>query len=89
MRDTIIDTGDIVRHGPTGEEWTVAMVEGDRLSWCGWPEGSANLSDCTLEYKATAEQQLQLLREMSKIDGLDHRGRYARRRLAEILEARD
>ena len=34
-----IDTGDTVKHGPTGETWVVAYVQGDRLAWCGWPEG--------------------------------------------------
>lgn len=78
-----IDTGDIVRHGPTGEEWVVALVDGSRLSWCGWPEGYADLADCALVRKATPQQRLQLLREMAQVDGLDHRARYARRRLAE------
>lgn len=36
-----IDTGDTVKHKPTGEEWLVAGVKGDRLMWCGWPEGWA------------------------------------------------
>ncbi len=49
----VIDTGDIVLHGPTEERWVVACVQGDRLSWVGWPEGTALLSDCTLVEKAT------------------------------------
>jgi hypothetical protein len=42
---TTIDTADHVLHGPSGETWVVAYVEGDRLAWCGWPEGEAKLAD--------------------------------------------
>jgi hypothetical protein len=75
-----IDTCDTVHHRPTGESWVVAYVRGDRLAWCGWPEGLAALSDCILTAKATPEQRDKLLREMAKnTDGA--RGRYARYRL--------
>ena len=57
-----IDTGDTVRHDPTGEKWIVAYVRGDRLAWCGWPEGEAALSDCTLITKATPDERDELLR---------------------------
>ena len=76
-----IDTGDYVKHGPTGESWVVAYVQGDRLAWCGWPEGEASLSHCTLEQKATPEKRAQLLADMAKL-GDDARGRYARQRLS-------
>lgn len=77
-----IDTGDYVKHGPTGESWVVAYVQGDRLAWCGWPEGEAKLADCTLEQKATPERRDELLREMAALTGDDARGRYARHRLS-------
>ena len=78
-----IDTADSVLHGPTGETWLVAYVEGDRLAWCGWPEGEANLADCTLTKKATPEQREKLLLEMGYLssDTSDRRRRYARQRL--------
>ena len=75
-----IDTADSVLHGPTGETWVVAYVESDRLAWCGWPEGEANLADCTLTEKATPEQRDKLLLEMADRTN-DRRGRYARQRL--------
>lgn len=78
----VIDTGDTVRHGPTGEEWLVAHVEGDRLAWCGWPPGLASLSDCTLMKKATAADRDKLLHELADIKGDDFRARRARYRLA-------
>lgn len=51
---TMIEAGDTVHHQPTGEDWIVRYVKGDRLSWLGWPPGEAKLSDCTLIKKADA-----------------------------------
>lgn len=79
-----IDTGDFVRHGPTGEEWVVAYVQGDRLAWCGWPEGEARLADCTLLQKASDEYRAKILNELAESTGA--RARYARHRLG-IAEA--
>jgi hypothetical protein len=77
-----IDTGDVVRHVPTGEEWVVAFVRNGDLSWCGWPEGWAKISDCILIKKATAEERMKLLHEMAEMQGdQDHRARYARAEL--------
>lgn len=82
-----IDTGDSVFHAPSGETWLVACVRGDRLSWCGWPEGTADLKDCTLKRKATPEERDKLLREMADMrNDEDHRARYARHRLQEAVK---
>ena len=59
------DTGDVVRHGPTGEVWLVAYVDGQHLAWCGWPSGHALVSDCTLVKKATPEERIALLRQLA------------------------
>lgn len=81
-----IETGDTVRHIPTGEKWLVAFVQGENLSWCGWPEGWAKVSDCILIKKATAEERLKLLREMANMPTeQDHRARYARAALDMML----
>lgn len=42
--------GDTVLHKPSGEKWLVAYADParDELSWSGWPEGYAKLSDCEL-----------------------------------------
>lgn len=82
MREQI-DTGDTVLHKPTGEKWLVACVQDGRLSWVGWPEGTAALSDCELSARATLESREGLLREMAAIAGDDHRKRYAERRLSQ------
>ena len=76
-----IDTGDYVHHKPTGEDWVVAYVRGDRLAWCGWPEGEAAIADCELLQKATPAKRAELLQEMAKL-GNDARGRYARAALS-------
>lgn len=69
----IIDTGDTVKHRPSGETWTVACVEGNRLSWCGWPEGTAAVADCELVEKATTEERRKLLEEWAKPTSCDRR----------------
>lgn len=84
---TTIDTGDSVFHAPTGETWTVAYVQGDRLAWCGWPEGEARLSDCTLVQKATPEFKAKLLQDMTNMPEEDARRRYARHVLREGVGA--
>jgi len=77
-----INTGDVVRHIPTGEKWVVAFVKDGDLSWCGWPEGWAKISDCILIKKATTDERLKLLKEMSEMPtDYDHRARYARSEL--------
>lgn len=83
---SLIDTGDTVIHAPTGEAWTVACVENGRLSWCGWPEGTASLADCTLVRKAIPESRLELLKEIAAIGTSDHRQRYAAERLKSEVE---
>lgn len=88
MSETTIDTGDAVKHGPSGETWTVAYVRNGRLAWVGWPEGEADLKDCTLVQKATDEQRMKLLKQMADMsNGADARARYARERLG-IREGR-
>jgi hypothetical protein len=72
-----IDTGDTVMHIPTGETWLVACVQGNDLSWCGWPEGYAKVKDCRLIRKAPPEERLALLERLADMQGHDHRQRYA------------
>jgi hypothetical protein len=61
--------GDHVRHAPTGETWVVAYVDGEHLAWCGWPEGEAKVSDCTLIKRCSDEEHVTLLREVARSDG--------------------
>jgi hypothetical protein len=75
-----IDTGDVVLHKPSGEQWLVAFVEGDMLCACGWPESLAPLADCTLVTRATPEARISLLHEMARSSGA--RASYANRALA-------
>ena len=58
--------GDRVHHGPTDEQWTIAIDEdsnGDIMP-CGWPNGWAKASDCTLIRAATDEQRIEILKEV-------------------------
>ena len=82
-----IDTGDHVLHEPSGETWVVACVRGKSLSWCGWPEGMAALSDCKLVKKATPEERAKLLADLAAIGSSDHRAIYARAVLDDALQA--
>jgi len=66
-----ISTGDIVHHGPTGEDWVVRYVKGDKLAWCGWPPGEADLADCTLIRKATGDEQARLLGRLDATPGAE------------------
>jgi len=75
--DGIIDTGDYVHHKPSDEHWVVACVDGEYLHWCGWPEGDAKLSDCTLIRKATPEERQKLLKDLASIPDDCHRKRHA------------
>lgn len=75
-----IDTGDHVKHHPSGETWLVAYVTGDRLVACGWPESMVPLSDCLLVKKATPEERTNLLHSMAQSSG--SRAAYAQAALA-------
>jgi hypothetical protein len=77
-----IDTGDAVRHGPSGEKWLVAYVKGDRLAACGWPFSEVPLADCELVRKESPEGRASLLRAMAASNHSDPRTVYARERLA-------
>lgn len=81
QQEAEIDTADHVHHAPSGEDWVVAYVRGDRLCACGWPHTLAALSDCRLIKKATPADRDQLLRDMAR-NTEDDRGSYARERLA-------
>lgn len=72
-----IDTGDVVLHAPTQEQWTVAFVHGDRLSWCGWPEGTVPVSECSLVERASPETRRSLLLQLASMRGYDSRKQHA------------
>ena len=61
--------GDHVHHKPSGEDWVVAYVSGDRLAWCGWPDGTAALEDCEIISYCTDEEHLKQLRECAASSG--------------------
>lgn len=64
-------TGDTVLHGPTGETWVVAYANPvtGRLAWLGWPNGEAQIQDCTLVQAATDEEHQRWLWDMRRSGG--------------------
>lgn len=78
-----IDTADHVYIECLDETWLVAMVEGGRVTCCGWPESTIEVDKCELLEKATEAERLALLRDMAASSG--RRLGYAQRRLKEIL----
>jgi len=89
MTDQTIDTGDAIRHNPTGETWVVAHVSSNKLCCCGWPEGRAELKDCTLIRKATPEKRLELLKEMANSSTGSSRRDHARHQLKSLCPEPD
>lgn len=86
-------SGDTVLHRPSGERWLVAYVDGDHLSWYGWPEGLASVADCELVKACSDEAHEASLREWAndhrRDNGADdHRSLTCRRQLAEWLASR-
>lgn len=63
MTEHRIRCGDHVFHAPTGETWVVAWAdyEAGDLAWCGWPNGMARLSDCTLTKRASEAEHIEIL----------------------------
>lgn len=46
LEETRIRPEDTVLHRPTGETWVVRDVQGEYLSWYGYPPGRARVADC-------------------------------------------
>ena len=62
--------GDIVLHGPTGEEWILAVDQfGASVMPCGWPETVAEARDCSLVNAATDEERVKQLEETGRSTG--------------------
>jgi hypothetical protein len=80
--------GDIVHHGPSGEDWVLAIdEENGRVQACGWPESMAEAKDCKLKFAASDDHRLVMLTEWAKTGkGHEHerdsRTRAARRQLS-------
>jgi hypothetical protein len=89
-----VRAGDVVKHGPTGETWLVAYVQGDHMAWSGWPEGEALTSDCTLIEACDDAEHEAALRSWAdephyRDNGeLDLRHRVCKRQLEALLEGR-
>ena len=75
---------DLVWHIPEGILLQVACVDGNDLSWVGWPEGMVRTKDCIVCEFADSFQRIALLKEIaSSSHATDHRVRAARQALKE------
>lgn len=81
--------GDHVHHRPTGEKWVVAFSrpETDEISWIGWPEGRARLSDCDFVKDAHPIERSYWVSEFFKhtVNDNDFRYRYVRHAVERAL----
>lgn len=75
--------GDTIKHSPSGETWTLAYVNGENVSWVGWPAGEAYRKDCTLIEACSDAEHVKMLRrlETANCEGSDRRSLMARREL--------
>jgi hypothetical protein len=75
--------GDVVKHGPSGETWTLAVDEDNGwIYWCGWPpDGCGKVGDCTLVETATDEERVEILRDVARARS-DHGDLYQVARIA-------
>jgi hypothetical protein len=79
--------GDTVYHRPSKETWTVAYVDGARLSWCGWPYGEAEIADCDVITRCSEAYHIKLLKQIDgdgNDRGYDRRARMARVALEKV-----
>lgn len=79
--------GDKVFHRPSRETWLVAYAdtETNDMSWFGWPEGRARLSDCRLIYRATDVEHRKSVGEWLKATRHDHRVSAIRRLYPDVV----
>lgn len=58
-------TGDVVRHKPTGETWTVAYGDCYEIVCCGWPESWAPVTEVEMVRAATDSEHWDLVRRVA------------------------
>jgi hypothetical protein len=77
--------GDVIKHIPTGETWTVAATNGTHIICCGWPETMAPITDCVLANACDRDHHIQVLKSVA--NGTDCRASWARNTLADMVDA--
>lgn len=78
--------GDVVKHLPTGETWTLATDDDyGKVYPCGWPCCMANVSDCQLIRAATDAERDDTLLRVSRIEGPDPRKGVAMYQLSKAI----
>ena len=76
----IFRAGDTVKHGPSGETWTLACdQERDWVMPAGWPESFGRASDCVLVKAASDADRLEMLDLVSQHSERSYRSALASR----------
>lgn len=65
--------GDTVRHIPSGEEWTVAYAEGNKLARAEPPGIRADVSECEIIRRCTDDEHQKAVRGWSLLSSNDTR----------------
>jgi hypothetical protein len=61
----------VVRHGPSGETWVLAAVDGEHVYPAGWPPSRAEAGDCTLVEAADDAEHVRMVTEAAERDSGD------------------
>jgi hypothetical protein len=71
MAERAYRANDVVKHGPSGETWTLACdEENGHVYWCGWPpDGRALAKDCELVEATADEGRVDMLRQVAQTRG--------------------
>jgi hypothetical protein len=59
----------VVHHGPSGETWVLAAVDGAHVYPAGWPPSRAEAADCTLVEAADDEAHVRMVAEATPDTG--------------------
>lgn len=65
--------GDVVRHIPSGEEWTVAYADEMVLAPAGWPDSRVQTAQCEIIRRCTDDEHQQAVRDWSLKSSTDSR----------------
>lgn len=76
-----IDSGDVVVHRPTGENWVIGASTGKYVYPQGWPPTRANAADCDLVERASIAWFRETIFEWSEKKSSDERCEINQRRI--------
>lgn len=69
-----IETGDYIKHKPSGEGYRVAFIKDDTVTVMGWKQPRLKLSDCELVAKSREGENLRVIRNFNTGEEIHFRG---------------